>query len=103
MHVVEDYLPQGKRWWLRLHEKGGKHHEMPVHHTLEEYLDSYIQAAGIETHIGNHTFRATGITIYLLNGGMLEKAQQIAAHESPRITKLYDRTNDKIGVSVSFW
>jgi hypothetical protein len=31
---VEDYFPQGKRWWLRLHEKGGKYHEMPVHHTL---------------------------------------------------------------------
>ncbi|MBV9480906.1 MAG: site-specific integrase, partial [Acidobacteria bacterium] len=44
---VEDYFPQGKRWWLRLHEKGGKHHEMPVHHTLEEYLDRYIAAAGI--------------------------------------------------------
>jgi hypothetical protein len=36
-----DYFPQGKRWWLRLHEKGGKHHEMPVHHILEEYLDRY--------------------------------------------------------------
>jgi integrase len=35
---VEDYFPQGKRWWLRLHEKGGQRHEMPVHHTLEEYL-----------------------------------------------------------------
>ncbi len=34
MHV-EDSFPQGKRWWLRLHEKGGKHHEMPVHHILE--------------------------------------------------------------------
>jgi site-specific recombinase XerD len=33
---VEDYFPHGKRWWPRLHEKGGKHHEMPVHHTLEE-------------------------------------------------------------------
>src|SRR3954452_19047006 len=43
---VEDYFPQGRRWWLRLHEKGGKYHEMPVHHTLEEYLDSYIRAAG---------------------------------------------------------
>ena len=32
---VEDYYPQGKRWWLRLHEKGGKRHEMPVHHKLE--------------------------------------------------------------------
>jgi integrase/recombinase XerD len=36
---VEDYFPQGKRWWLRLHEKGGKYHEMPAHHTLEEGAD----------------------------------------------------------------
>jgi hypothetical protein len=35
-----------------------------------------------------HTFRAAGITIYLTNGGDLEKAQQMAAHESPRTTKL---------------
>jgi site-specific recombinase XerD len=137
---VEDYFPQGKRWWLRLHEKGGKHHEMPVHHTLEEYLDAYIEVAdlweekkgplfrasngktgalsdrpldredafhmvrrrarraGIETKIGCHTFRATGITIYLTNGGDLEKAQQMAAHESPRTTKLYDRRNDVVSL-----
>ena len=137
---VEDYFPQTKRWWLRLHEKGGKHHEMPVHHTLEEYLDSYIEAAGllkqpksplfrasngktkvlsdraferrdalkmvqrrakaagIKTRIGNHTFRATGITIYLTKGGGLEKAQQMAAHESPRTTKLYDRRSDKVSL-----
>ena len=37
---VEDYYPQGKRWWVRLHEKGGKRHEMPAHHTLEAYLDA---------------------------------------------------------------
>ena len=43
-----------------------------------------------------HTFRATGITAYLENGGTIEKAQQIAAHESPRTTKLYDRTNDEL-------
>ena len=43
-----------------------------------------------------HTFRATGITAYLLNGGSIENAQAIAAHESPRTTKLYDRTADKI-------
>ena len=125
---VEDYFPQGKRWWLRLHEKGGKHHEMPVHHTLEEYLDAYIavagigrdgktgvlserpfdrkdafamvqaRAAGIATKIGCHTFRATGITIYLTNGGDLEKAQQMAAHESPRTTKLYDRRSDVVSL-----
>ena len=44
---VKDYYPNGKRWWIRLHEKGGKHHEMPAHHTLEQYLDEYIEAAGI--------------------------------------------------------
>jgi integrase/recombinase XerD len=44
---VEDYYPKGKRWWVRLHEKGGKRHEMPAHHTLEAYLDSYLEAAGI--------------------------------------------------------
>ncbi len=44
---VEDYYPQGKRYWLRLHEKGGKQHEMPAHHTLEGYLDAYLHAAGI--------------------------------------------------------
>ena len=32
---VEDYYPAGKRWWVRLHEKGGKQHEMPAHHKLE--------------------------------------------------------------------
>jgi len=135
---VEDYYPQGKRWWVRLHEKGGKRHEMPAHHTLEAYLDAYIDAAGIrgdgksplfrsaagrtgtltstvmnrvaawrmvqrraedlgmKIRIGCHTFRATGITAYLENGGTLENAQAMAAHESPRTTKLYDRTGDEI-------
>ena len=44
---VEDYYPMGKRWWVRLHEKGGKRHEMPAHHNLEAYLDAYIEAAGV--------------------------------------------------------
>ncbi len=41
---------------------------------------------------------ATGITAYLENGGTLEHAQQIAAHESPRTTKLYDRTTDQVSL-----
>jgi integrase/recombinase XerD len=53
-------------------------------------------AAGIATKLGCHTFRATGITVYLLNGGLLEYAQQMAAHESARTTKLYDRRNDQV-------
>ena len=51
-------------------------------------------AAGLPASTCCHTFRATGITAYLENGGTLEKAQAIAAHESPRTTKLYDRTSD---------
>ena len=135
---VEDYYPEGKRWWVRLHEKGGKRHEMPAHHKLEQYLDEYLAAAGIredgktplfrsavgrtgvltatpmdrvdayrmirrrtgdagfKKRIGCHAFRATGITAYLEAGGALENAQAMAAHESPRTTKLYDRTGDEI-------
>src|SRR6202453_496125 len=136
---VEDYFETGKRAWLRLHEKGGKRHEVPCHHNLAAYLDAWIAAAGITAdkkgplfraiRKGNkltenpmarsdvlvmikrraavaalpystccHTFRATGITTYMQNGGTLEHAQQIAAHESPRTTKLYDRTQDEISL-----
>ena len=137
---VRDYFVQGRRGWVRLHEKGGKEHEVPCHHNLEQYLDEYIAAAGIagnpdaplfqtaagktgqltgnamwqqdayrmiqrrtrgtgiKTRIGNHTFRATGITAYLKNKGTLEAAQHIANHESPRTTKLYDRRQDEISL-----
>lgn len=135
---IEDYYAQGKRWWVRLHEKGGKQHDMPAHHLLEKYVDEYISVAGIAsekatplfrtaagrtgrltsnrmtrhdalrmiwrrarvagivTQLGCHSFRASGITVYLMNGGLLEHAQQMAAHESARTTKLYDRRNDKV-------
>ena len=53
-------------------------------------------AAGIVAPIGNHSFRATGITNYLENGGALERAQAMAAHESPRTTKLYDRSRERL-------
>jgi site-specific recombinase XerD len=53
-------------------------------------------AAGIHAPIGNHTFRATGITDYLLNGGSLEHAQDMAAQASASTTKLYDRTKDRL-------
>jgi len=135
---VEDVFTQNRRLWLRLNEKGGKRHEMPCHHTLEEYLHAYLDgtgiagdargplfrtigrgtgkltgtflpqanayamvqrralAAGIETQIGNHTFRATGITAYLKNGGTLENAAAMANHASTRTTQLYDRRRDDI-------
>ena len=59
-------------------------------------LQRRARAAGIPTAVCNHTFQATGITAYLNNGGSLENAQAMAAHESPRTTKLYDRTDDQI-------
>ena len=53
-------------------------------------------AAGIATRISCRSFRATGITTYLQNGGKLEVAQQMAGHESARTTGLYDRRNDAV-------
>jgi site-specific recombinase XerD len=137
---VGDMYVQNRRTWVRLHEKGGKRHEMPCHHNLDDYLDAYTEgagikgddsgylfrtapgrtgelsdramsqsdawrmirrrarAAGIHTKIGNHSFRATGITEYLKNGGKLEIAQQMANHESSRTTGLYDRRDDQVSL-----
>ena len=69
---VEDYYPQGKRYWLRLHEKGGKQHEMPAHHTLEGYLDAYLHVAGIADDQKSSLFRtATRTGDALTNNPML--------------------------------
>jgi len=54
--------------------------------------------ASIETSIGCHTFRATGITDYLTNGGRIEVAQRMAGHSNAKTTGLYDRRNDDISV-----
>ena len=135
---VSDYRQVGKRFQVSLHEKDGEFHRLPVHHKAEEYIDEYLEAAGIgedkksplwrsangksgrltanamdridvfkmikrrakvagvALDIGCHTFRATGITAYLIGGGTVESAQQIAKHKSPRTTKLYDRRGDKV-------
>ena len=134
--TVGDLFHERSRLWVRLREKGGKRHEMPCHHTLEEYLTEYLECtglkdkpdnplfpslsrtrelterpldrieawamvkrrgkkAGIKTAVVNHTFRATGITAYLENGGVLERAQSMANHASTRTTQLYDRRSDK--------
>ena len=137
---LEDVYVQGRRTWVRLHEKGGKEHEMPCHHNLDAYLHAYIDgalaggdkkaflfrsargrsgvlstnpmsqadvyrmigrraaAASVATKIGCHSFRATGITEYLRNGGKLEVAQQMANHESARTTGLYDRRQDQVSL-----
>ena len=56
------------------------------------------KAAKIETKVGNHTFRATGITAYLKNGGTLERAATMANHSSTRTTQLYDRRSDDVSL-----
>ena len=56
------------------------------------------QAAGIKTKIGNHSFRATGITAYLKNGGTLERAASMANHASTRTTQIYDRRNEELSL-----
>jgi integrase len=55
-------------------------------------------AAGIATKLGNHSFRATGITAYLKNGGTLEKAAAMANHASTRTTQLCDRRRDEVSL-----
>jgi site-specific recombinase XerD len=54
------------------------------------------KSAGLTTHVGNHTFRATGVTAYLKNGGTLERAAQMANHASTRTTQLYDRRAEDV-------
>lgn len=56
MRVI-DYYPQGRRMWVRLHEKGGKQHTMPCHHNLEEYLEAYVEAAGLRNEQKGPLFR----------------------------------------------
>jgi site-specific recombinase XerD len=134
---VEDVFSQNRRLWVRLHEKGGKLHDMPCNHNAEAYLLAYIEgtglaadpkgplfrtvsregkltakplhrvnayelvrrraaAAGIKTKIGNHSFRATGITVFRKLGGSLENAALMANHASTRTTQLYDRRADEV-------
>ena len=71
--------------------------EKPMHR-VDAWRMVQRRAADLGAHvrIGCHTFRATGITAYLEAGGTLENAQAMAAHESPRTTKLYDRSGDGI-------
>jgi integrase len=57
---VKDYFTQGRRGWVRLHEKGGKEHEVLCHHSLEKLLDDYIAAAGIAGDPNGPLFRSTG-------------------------------------------
>jgi len=130
---VPDYHYHGARRRIRLCEKGGKEHSVPVHHRAEEYVDAYLadagitagplfratehdriterrlsrstawemvkrraRAAGLPGDTTNHTFRATGITVYLENGGTIENARNIAAHAPLRTTLCYGRRGESV-------
>lgn len=83
--------------FLTANGRTGSLTEKPVsRHDALRMVKRRARDAGLASKIGCHTFRATGITAYLENGGTIEKAQAIAAHESPRTTKLYDRTADEV-------
>ena len=140
--VVGNVTMIGNRRHVELREKGCKHHVMPCHHELEDYLLAYMRGAGIEqqpatplfravtiadgrrtlgpsaltrnkawemvqrrataagitTAACNHTFRATGITTFLENGGAIEKARDMAAHASIKTTQLYDRRSKAVKI-----
>src|SRR4051812_42251792 len=93
-------LPRTARGWLSRTARGQKADTLSELAMNQSDAWSMIRrravAAGITAPIGCHTFRATGITAYLANGGALEHAQEMAAHESPRTTKLYDRTKERL-------
>lgn len=137
---VGDVFFKGSRRWVRLREKGGKYHEMPCHHALEDFLAAYLDAAGfaedndgplfrsfnrsagaferkplhranawamvrkrarqagLKEDVCNHTFRGTGITTYLENGGELERAADMANHADTRTTRLYDRRSNQVTI-----
>lgn len=134
---IGDLFVQDGHTWVRLREKGGKDHVMPLHPALETAIGAYIRTlpalspdapvfravegrtgrftnkrfdrrdawamvqkrielSGLKARATCHSFRATGVTTYLENGGSLAIASSIAAHASPRTTELYDRRSRHI-------
>ncbi|WP_226893891.1 tyrosine-type recombinase/integrase [Nisaea sediminum] len=129
---IGDLFAEGGHTWVRLREKGGKDHVMPLHPELEADIGAYLgvvptsvvnmplframdrrggifsgrrldrrdawaivqrrrKASGLATHTTCHSFRASGITAFLENGGSIELASIMAAHSNTRTTSLYDR------------
>ena len=93
-------IAEDRKGWLFRTSRGHKSTELSEQPMTQPDAWRMIRrraaAAGIKAPIGSHSFRATGITAYLANGGALEHAQAMAAHESPRTTKLYDRTKERL-------
>ena len=138
---VQDYYTRKGERWLRLEEKRGKIHEVPVHSKAREAIDQWLEASGIASNpdaplfpafakdkktlssrhldrtsiwrlvqtraracdlkkrVGPHSFRATGITEYMNQGGTLDIAQRIAGHSQLSTTKIYDRSEDRLTIA----
>jgi integrase len=111
---IEDLRPKRASWEIRLHEKGGKHRVMPCHHALAEALRAYIEAAGVAENRKGFLFRTSrGHTATVPSERPMVQSDVwrmirrralavgrwhygAAAHESPRTTKLYDRTKERL-------
>ena len=86
-----------RRHWFRTMGKGDRLGDRPMSRfDVLHMIKRRAEAAALTYSTCCHTFRATGITTYLQNGGTLEHVQAIANHESPRTTKLYDRTREEL-------
>lgn len=107
-HVLEQYLDaylaaaglaERGNWPLFCAYRGGALLPHRLHQSnTHKMIRRRARQAALRTKIGNHSFRATGITNYLENGGRLERAQQIAGHESSRTTALYDRRGEELSL-----
>ena len=137
---IGDLFVQEGHPWVRLREKGGRDHAMPLHPELEAAIGLYLggmrdaapdlplfraacgrsgtltqtrldrrdawamvqrraAAADLTTHTTCHSFRATGITVFLENGGTLSDASWLAGHNSVRTTERYDHRTHKSTVA----
>ena len=107
--LFQTFARSGQRSTEEQHTRGDENAKLALPKTIRplsgkpmtqamtwEMLQRRKKSAGIETAICNHTFRATGITAYLINGGAIERAANIAGHASINTTKIYDRRSDDV-------
>jgi hypothetical protein len=85
----DDVYVQNRRLWVRLHEKGGKRHEMPCHHNLESYLEAYLDGAGIRQDPKGPLFRTIGRNTRLLTRTPLLASRRALAiiHLGQRVSR----------------
>ena len=74
---VKDVYARQHRLWVRLHEKGGKYHEMPCHHSLELYLREYIDAASIAEDKNGPLFRSIDRRTKQLSSRRLHRSESL--------------------------